>query len=78
MWQTVRACEKTGALPEALSRYVAYNRNDAVKRQVSSPRSIRSCCRSRRSGDPVSDGVRVRFSHIYADIGVTAADVTAG
>lgn len=69
---TVRACEKTGALPEALSRYVAYqSQMDAVKRQVVSA-SIYPLLLA-AVGSLVTLFLMVyvvpRFSHIYADIG---------
>jgi general secretion pathway protein F len=69
---TVRACEKTGALPEALSRYVAYqSQMDAVKRQVVSA-SIYPLLLA-AVGTLVTLFLMVyvvpRFSHIYADIG---------
>ena len=69
---TVRACEKTGALPEALSRYVAYqSQMDAVKRQVVSA-SIYPLLLA-AVGGLVTLFLMVyvvpRFSHIYADIG---------
>jgi len=71
---TVRACEKTGALPEALSRYVAYqSQMDAVKRQVVSA-SIYPLLLA-AVGGLVTLFLMVyvvpRFSHIYADIAVT-------
>jgi general secretion pathway protein F len=69
---TVRACEKTGALPEALSRYVAYqSQMDAVRRQVVSA-SIYPLMLA-GVGTLVTLFLMVyvvpRFSHIYADIG---------
>jgi general secretion pathway protein F len=69
---TVRACEKTGALPEALSRYVAYqSQMDAVRRQVVSA-SIYPLLLA-GVGSLVTLFLMVyvvpRFSHIYADIG---------
>jgi general secretion pathway protein F len=69
---TVRACEKTGALPEALSRYVAYQlQMDVVKRQVVSA-SIYPLLLA-GVGSLVTLFLMVyvvpRFSHIYADIG---------
>ena len=69
---TVRACEKTGALPEALSRYVAYqSQMDAVKRQVVSA-SIYPLLLA-GVGSLVTLFLLVyvvpRFSHIYADLG---------
>jgi len=69
---TVRACEKTGALPEALSRYVAYqSQMDAVKRQVVSA-SIYPLLLA-GVGGLVTLFLMVyvvpRFSQIYADIG---------
>ena len=69
---TVRASEKTGALPEALSRYVAYqSQMDAVKRQVVSA-SIYPLLLA-GVGTLVTLFLMVyvvpRFSHIYADIG---------
>lgn len=69
---TVRACEKTGALPEALSRYVAYqSQMDAVKRQVVSA-SIYPLLLA-GVGGLVTLFLMVyvvpRFSQIYAGIG---------
>lgn len=69
---TVRACEKSGALPEALSRYVAYQTQmDAVRRQVVSA-SIYPLLLA-VVGSLVTLFLMVyvvpRFSHIYADIG---------
>jgi general secretion pathway protein F len=69
---TIRACEKTGALPEALARYVAYqSQMDAVKRQVISA-SIYPLLLA-GVGSLVALFLMVyvvpRFSHIYADIG---------
>ena len=69
---TVRACEKTGALPEALSRYVAYqSQMEAVKRQVISA-SIYPLLLA-AVGGLVTLFLMVyvvpRFSQIYADIG---------
>ncbi|WP_114969857.1 type II secretion system F family protein [Rhodoferax ferrireducens] len=69
---TVRACEKTGGLPEALSRYVAYqSQMDAVKRQVVSA-SIYPLLLA-GVGALVTLFLMVyvvpRFSHIYGDIG---------
>jgi general secretion pathway protein F len=69
---TVRACERTGALPEALSRYVAYqSQMEAVKRQVVSA-SIYPLLLA-AVGSLVTLFLLVyvvpRFSHIYADIG---------
>lgn len=69
---TVRASEKTGALPEALSRYIAYqSQMDVVKRQVISASiypALLACV-----GGLVMLFLMVyvvpRFSHIYADIG---------
>lgn len=69
---TVRASEKTGALPEALSRYIAYqSQMDVVKRQVVSASiypALLACV-----GGLVMLFLMVyvvpRFSHIYADIG---------
>lgn len=68
----VRACEKTGALPEALSRFVAYqSQMDAVKRQVVSA-SIYPLLLA-GVGALVTLFLMVyvvpRFSHIYAGIG---------
>lgn len=68
----VRACEKTGALPEALSRYVTYqSQMDAVRRQVVSA-SIYPLLLA-GVGGLVTLFLMVyvvpRFSHIYADIG---------
>ncbi|MBW8371945.1 MAG: type II secretion system F family protein [Thiobacillus sp.] len=69
---TVRASERTGDLPEALSRYVAYqSQMDAVKRQVVSA-SIYPLLLF-VVGGLVTLFLMVyvvpRFSHIYADIG---------
>ena len=69
---TVRACEKSGALPEALSRYVAYqSQMEAVKRQVVSA-SIYPLLLA-GVGGLVTLFLMVyvvpRFAHIYADIG---------
>ncbi|MGE5320040.1 MAG: type II secretion system F family protein [Hyphomicrobiaceae bacterium] len=69
---TVRACEKTGALPEALARYVAYqSQMEAVKRQVISA-SIYPLLLA-AVGGLVTLFLMVyvvpRFSQIYADIG---------
>lgn len=69
---TVRACEKTGGLPEALARYVAYqSQMDAVKRQVVSA-SIYPLLLA-GVGALVTLFLMVyvvpRFSHIYGDIG---------
>jgi general secretion pathway protein F len=69
---TIRACEKTGALPEALSRYVAYqSQMDAVRRQVVSA-SIYPLLLA-GVGALVTLFLMVyvvpRFSHIYADLG---------
>ena len=69
---TVRASEKTGDLPEALARYVAYqSQMDAVRRQVVSA-SIYPLLLT-GVGALVTLFLMVyvvpRFSHIYADIG---------
>lgn len=69
---TVRACERTGALPEALSRYVAYqSQMDAVRRQVISA-SIYPLLLA-AVGAVVTLFLLVyvvpRFSQIYADLG---------
>ena len=69
---TVRACEQSGGLPEALSRYVAYQSQiDAVKRQVVSA-SIYPLLLA-GVGVLVTLFLMVyvvpRFSHIYGDIG---------
>jgi len=69
---TVRASEKTGALPEALSRYVTYqSQMDVVKRQVVSA-SIYPLLLA-AVGGLVTLFLMVyvvpRFSQIYADIG---------
>lgn len=69
---TVRACEQSGGLPEALSRYVAYqSQMDAVKRQVVSA-SIYPLLLA-GVGALVTLFLMVyvvpRFSHIYGDIG---------
>ncbi|MDP1928221.1 MAG: type II secretion system F family protein [Thiobacillus sp.] len=69
---SVRASEKTGALPEALSRYIAYqSQMDAVKRQVISA-SIYPLLLA-GVGGLVTLFLMVyvvpRFSHLYADIG---------
>ena len=69
---TVRASEKTGALPEALSRYVAYqSQMEAVKRQVVSASIYPLLLAGVGSLVTVFLMVYVvpRFSHIYADIG---------
>jgi general secretion pathway protein F len=69
---TVRACEKTGALPEALSRYVAYqSQMDAVKRQVVSASIYPLLLAGVGSAVTLFLLVYVvpRFSHIYADLG---------
>ena len=69
---TVRACEKSGALPEALSRYVAYqSQMDAVKRQVVSASIYPLLLMGVGSLVTLFLMVYVvpRFSHIYADIG---------
>jgi len=68
----VRASEKTGALPEVLRRYVAYqSQMDAVRRQVVSA-SIYPLLLA-GVGSLVTLFLMVyvvpRFSHIYADIG---------
>ena len=72
MWRSVRASEKTGALPEALSRYIAYqSQMDGVRRQVVSA-SIYPLLLA-VVGGLVTLFLMVyvvpRFSHIYADIG---------
>jgi general secretion pathway protein F len=69
---TVRASERTGDLPEALSRYVAYqSQMDAVKRQVVSASIYPLLLFT--VGGLVTLFLMVyvvpRFSHIYADIG---------
>jgi general secretion pathway protein F len=69
---TVRASEKTGGLPEALSRYVAYQKQmDAVRRQVVSA-SIYPLLLA-GVGALVTlflmAYVVPRFSHIYAEMG---------
>lgn len=69
---TVRACEKTGGLTEALARYVAYQSHmDAVRRQVISA-SIYPLLLA-GVGALVTLFLMVyvvpRFSHIYAEIG---------
>ncbi|HWP11484.1 MAG TPA: type II secretion system F family protein [Ramlibacter sp.] len=69
---TVHACEKTGGLPEALARYVAYqSQMDAVRRQVVSA-SIYPLLLT-GVGALVTLFLMVyvvpRFSHIYAEIG---------
>ncbi|OGU23932.1 MAG: type II secretion system protein [Hydrogenophilales bacterium RIFOXYD1_FULL_62_11] len=69
---SVRASEKTGALPEALSRYIAYqSQMDAVKRQVVSA-SIYPLLLA-GVGGLVTLFLMVyvvpRFSHLYAEIG---------
>ncbi len=69
---TVRASEKTGALPEALSRFVAYqSQMDAVRRKVVSA-SIYPLLLA-GVGALVTLFLMVyvvpRFSHIYADLG---------
>jgi general secretion pathway protein F len=69
---TVRASEKTGDLPEALSRYISYqSQMDAVKRQVVSA-SIYPILLSVVGGLVMlflMVYVVPRFSRIYADIG---------
>ena len=69
---TVRASEKTGALPEALSRYVGYQAQmDAVRRQVISA-SIYPFLLAAVGGLVVlflMFYVVPRFSHIYAAVG---------
>ena len=69
---TVRASERTGGLPEALSRYVAYqSQMDTVKRQVVSASIYPLLLLT--VGGLVTLFLMVyvvpRFSHIYADIG---------
>jgi general secretion pathway protein F len=69
---TVSASEKTGALPEALSRYIAYqSQMDAVRRQVISASIYPALLAS--VGTLVMLFLLVyvvpRFSHVYADIG---------
>ena len=69
---TVRASERTGDLPEALSRYVAYqSQMDTVKRQVVSASIYPLLLLT--VGGLVTLFLMVyvvpRFSHIYADIG---------
>jgi general secretion pathway protein F len=69
---TVRASERTGDLPEALSRYVAYqSQMDTVKRQVVSASIYPLLLFT--VGGLVTLFLMVyvvpRFSHIYADIG---------
>jgi len=69
---TVRASEKTGGLPEALSRYVAYQTQmDAVRRQVVSASIYPLLLIG--VGALVTLFLMVyvvpRFSHIYAEIG---------
>jgi general secretion pathway protein F len=69
---TVHASEKTGALPEALSRYVTYqSQMDAVRRQVVSA-SIYPFLLAVVGGLVMlflMVYVVPRFSHIYADLG---------
>lgn len=69
---SVRASEKTGALPEALTRYIAYqSQMDGVKRQVVSA-SIYPVLLAVVGGLVAMFlmlYVVPRFSHIYADIG---------
>jgi general secretion pathway protein F len=69
---TVRASERTGDLPEALSRYIAYqSQMDAVKRKVISA-SIYPLLLAVVGGLVMlflMVYVVPRFSHIYADIG---------
>lgn len=69
---TVRASEKTGALPEALARYVTYQTQmDGVRRQVISA-SIYPVMLAGVGGLVMVFlmlYVVPRFSHIYADIG---------
>jgi general secretion pathway protein F len=69
---TVRASERTGDLPEALSRYIAYqSQMDGVKRQVVSASIYPLLLFA--VGGLVTLFLMVyvvpRFSHIYADIG---------
>lgn len=69
---TIRACEKTGGLPEALARYVSYqSKMDTVRRQVVSA-SIYPLMLA-GVGVLVTLFLMVyvvpRFSHIYADLG---------
>lgn len=69
---TVRASEKTGDLPEALSRYISYqNQMDKVKRQVISASIYPALLFI--VGGLVSLFLMIyvvpRFSHIYADMG---------
>lgn len=69
---TVRASERTGDLPEALSRYIAYqSQMEAVKRQVVSASIYPALLFV--VGGLVTLFLMVyvvpRFSHIYADIG---------
>jgi general secretion pathway protein F len=69
---TVRASERTGDLPEALSRYVMYqSQMDAVKRQVVSASIYPTLLFA--VGGLVTLFLMVyvvpRFSHIYADLG---------
>lgn len=69
---TVRASEKTGALPEGLSRYIAYHSQvDGVKRQVISASIYPALLAG--GGGLVALFLMVyvvpRFSRIYADIG---------
>jgi general secretion pathway protein F len=69
---SVRASEKTGALPEALARYIAYqSQMDGVRRQVVSA-SIYPVLLAAVGGLVAMFlmlYVVPRFSHIYADIG---------
>ena len=69
---TVRASEKTGALPEALARYITYqSQMDGVRRQVVSA-SIYPVLLAGVGGLVTMFlmlYVVPRFSHIYADIG---------
>ncbi|MDB5901113.1 MAG: Type secretion system domain protein [Ramlibacter sp.] len=69
---TIRACEKTGGLPEALGRYVAYQEQmDGVRRQVVSASIYPLMLAGVGALVTVFLMVYVvpRFSHIYAEIG---------
>lgn len=69
---TVRASERTGALPEALARYVAYqSQMDVVRRQIvsSSIYPVLLVCVGGLVALFLMTYVVPRFSHIYADMG---------
>ena len=68
---TVRASERSGAMREALTRYVAYQQQvDVLRKSWSMPRSIRRCSRRGRTRDLFLLGYVVpRFSGIYEEFG---------